>query len=96
MAMAARMARFLGLILFPLAVLLITVSMRPLVPLELRTAWPMLGGVLTVSAFALVATTSYGWTRSRITAVIVTTAAVGATISGLCVLLVWALTSTWD
>jgi hypothetical protein len=50
MAMAVHMARFLGLILLPLAVLLITVSMRPLVPLELRTAWPMLGGVLTVSA----------------------------------------------
>jgi hypothetical protein len=91
----ARVARFLGLVFLPLAVLMITVSLRPLVPLELRTAWPMLGGVLTVSAFALVATMSYGWTRSRITAAFVTTAAVGATLIGLCALLLWALTSTW-
>ena len=95
MAMASRTARFLGLVLLPLAVLIITVSVRPLVPLELRTVWPLLGGVLTVSAFALVATTSYGWTRSWVTAVLVTTAAVGATLTGLYALLLWALTSTW-
>jgi hypothetical protein len=92
--MALRMARLLGLAFLPLAVLLITVSLRQLVPPELRTAWPMLGGTLTVSAFALVAVTSYGWTRSRITAVIVTTAAVGATLIGLYALLLWALSST--
>jgi hypothetical protein len=93
--MASRLARFLGLVLFPLAVLMITVSVRPLVPLELRTTWPMLGGVLTVSAFAFVATMSYGWTRSWVTAVLVTTASVGGTLIGLYALLLWALTSTW-
>jgi TRAP-type C4-dicarboxylate transport system permease small subunit len=89
------MARFLRLVLLPLAVLIGTVSVRPLMPLELRTAWPMLACVLMVSAFALVATTSYGWARSRITAAFVTTAAVGVTLIGLYALLLWALTSTW-
>ena len=95
MAIALRMGRFLGLVLLPLAVLIITVSVRPLVPPELRTAWPILGGVPTVAAFAFVAITSYGWTRSRITAVFATMAAVGATLVGLYALLLWALSSTW-
>jgi hypothetical protein len=95
MAMALRMGRFLGLVLLPLAVLIITVSVRPLVPPELRTAWPILGGVPTIAAFAFVAITSYAWTRSRITAVFATMAAVGATLIGLYALLLWALSSTW-
>lgn len=95
MAIALRMGRFLGLVLLPLAVLIITVSVRPLVPPEVRTAWPILGGVPTVAAFAFVAITSYGWTRSRITAVFATMAAVGATLVGLYALLLWALSSTW-
>lgn len=89
------MGRILGLVLLPLAVLIITVSVRPLVPPELRTVWPILGSVPTVAAFAFVAITSYGWTRSRITAVFVTMAAVGATLIGLYALLLWALSSTW-
>lgn len=95
MAMALRIGRFLGLALLPLAVLIITASARPLVPPELRTAWPALGGLPTVAAFAFVAITSYGWTRSRITAVFATMAAVGATLIGLYALLLWALSSTW-
>ena len=95
MAIALRKGRLLGLVLLPLAVLIITVSVRPLVPAELRTAWPILGGVPTVSAFAFVAITSYAWTHSRITAVFVTMAAVGATLIGLYALLLWALSSTW-
>lgn len=96
MIAALRTSRVIGLLFLPLAALAVpTLILRPLLPRELSTAWPILAGVLTVAAFVVVSTTTYTWTQSRAATAVVTVASFGTTFVGSYVLLVWALTSTW-
>jgi hypothetical protein len=96
MAAGQRMARLVALLLVPLGTLVLpTLILRPLLPLGMKTAWPMFAGVLTVAAFFSVASTTYRWTQSRTTAAVFTMASLATTLVGSFVLLLWALTSTW-
>jgi hypothetical protein len=87
----------IGLLFLPLAVLVVpSLILRPLLPRELSTSWPIMAGVLTVAAFAYVATRTHRWTGSRTAAALVTMAAFGTTAVGLFLLLLWALSSAWE
>jgi hypothetical protein len=88
--------RLVALLFLPLTTAVAaTLIVRPLLAPELRTAWPIFAGALTVAAFALVATMASQWTRRGTAAALVTLASVGATLVGFYLLLLWALTSTW-
>lgn len=86
--------RLVALLFLPLTTAVTATLMRPLLAPELRTAWPIFAGALTVAAFALVATTANRWTRSG-TAALLTAASVVTTLIGFSLLMLWALTSTW-
>jgi hypothetical protein len=96
MTSGSRAGRLGALLLFPLtAVVVPTLIVRPLLAPEMRTAWPIFAGALTITSFAFVATTASRWTHSRAAAAVVTLASVGTTLGGFYLLLLWALTSTW-
>ena len=87
--------RLVALLFLPLTTAVAATLMRPLLAPELRTAWPIFAGALTVAAFALVATTANRWTGSGTTAALLTAASVVTTLIGFSLLMLWALTSTW-
>jgi hypothetical protein len=87
--------RLVALLFLPLTTAVAATLVRPLLAPELRTAWPILAGALTVAAFALVATTAIRWIRSGTAATLLTAASVATTLVGFSLLLLWALTSTW-
>ena len=96
MTVGLRIFRFVALLFLPLGALVVpTLIVRPLLPRELTTAWPIFAAVLTVAALAVVATTTNRWTQSPAAAALVTMASVGTTLIGFSMLLLWALTSTW-
>lgn len=92
MTVVSLTARIVGLLFLPLAVLVVpTLILRPLLPRDLSTSWPIVASVLTVAAFAFVATRTHRWTGSRAAAALVAVASVGTTAVGLFLLLLWAL-----
>ena len=96
MTVALGVFRLVGLLFLPLAALVVpTLLLRPLLPPELKTVWPIFTFVLILAAFASVARMSYRWTHSRVTATLVTLASLGTGLAGLYALLLWALTGTW-
>lgn len=85
-------ARIIGLVFLPLTALVVpTLILRPLLPGDLSTAWPLVAVALAVVAVAFVATKTHKLTRSRKGAVLVSVASVGTTLVGVFLLLLWAL-----
>lgn len=97
MTAALLTARIIGLTFLPLAALVLpTLILRPLLPPDLSTTWPIVAGALTIAAFAFVATTTHRLTGSRTGAALVTVASVGTTLVGLFLLLLMALSWASD
>jgi TRAP-type C4-dicarboxylate transport system permease small subunit len=88
--------RLVALLSLPLAALVVpTLLVRPLLPPELTTAWPILAFILILGAFVVVASMSYRWTHSLVRATLLTLASLGAGLAGLYAMFLWALTGTW-
>lgn len=92
MSAALLTARIIGLIFLPLTALVLpTLILRPLLPRDLSTVWPLVAVALAVAALGFVATKTYKLTGSRTGVALVTVASVGTTFVGVFMLLLWAL-----
>jgi hypothetical protein len=90
-------ARIIGLVFLPLTALVVpTLIVRPLLPRDLSTAWPLVALALAVAAVAFVSTKTHKLTGSRMGAALVTVASVGTTLVGVFLLLLWALSWASD
>ena len=97
MSAALLTTRIVGLVFLPFTALVVpTLILRPLLPRDLSTAWPLVAVALAVAAVAFVATKTHKLTGSRTGAALVTVASVGTTLVGVFLLLLWALSWASD